>query len=389
MPMAGVSLNMLSLFAFLLVIGVVVDDAIIVGESIHNQTEEGSSGVDAAIIGTQLVAKPVLFAVLTTMIAFLPWLFMSGGTAQFTKHITLTIIFALTFSLVESFFILPSHLSHMKKQNRNGVFFKMQGVFADGLLNFAETVYKPIVTLAVRLRYFTVAGFIVAFAVAASLLAQGWISFKFMPEVQGTFISLNVRLPEGAAYSRSLQIFDEVELAAERLTQAKGKTKDGEDYVKAVYIRADEGNVVSYVTIVGADQREESTQEVAEEFRSYLAEIPDAEEINVTYTINDGGPDFAFGIESDNLEELRIATLDVQNYLRTLPGVYDVRNNLQSETPELQIKLKRAPNGSALRSRKFPVRFVRRFTAKKSSACRAMARMCGLWCATLAQTVNR
>ena len=134
MPMAGVSLNILSLFAFLLVIGVVVDDAIIVGESIHNEVEEGKhKGVDAAIIGTQLVAKPVLFAVLTTMIAFSPWLFIGGGTAQFTKHITLTVIFALTFSLVESFFILPSHLAHMKPQNQSGVYYRMQRVLPKAL----------------------------------------------------------------------------------------------------------------------------------------------------------------------------------------------------------------------------------------------------------------
>ena len=339
MPVTGVSLNMLSLFAFLLVIGVVVDDAIIVGESIHNQTEEGHTGVDAAILGTQLVAKPVLFAVLTTMIAFLPWLFMSGGTAQFTKHITLTVIFALAFSLIESFFILPSHLSHMKKQNREGVYYRLQGVFADGLLTVARTVYGPLIRLALRFRYFTVAGFIVAFATATALLAQGWISFKFMPEVQGTFISMTVRLPEGAAFSRSLQIFDEVEAAAERLKQTKGQV-DGIDFVQSVYIRADETQVVSFVTIIPADKRKESTQDVAEEFRSLLSDIPDAEEINITYTVNNQGPDFEFGIESDDLEELRIATLDVQNYLRTLPGVYDVRNNLQSETPELQLKLK-------------------------------------------------
>jgi multidrug efflux pump subunit AcrB len=340
MPMAGVSLNMLSLFAFLLVIGVVVDDAIIIGESIHNLTEEnGEGGADIATLGTQLVAKPVFFAVITTMIAFLPWLFMSGGTSQFTKHITLTIVFALTFSLVESFFILPSHLSHMKKQNKEGVYFRLQGIFADGLLNFAKNVYQPIVKMAIRFRYFTVAGFLVALAVATALLAQGWIAFKFMPEVQGTFISMTVRLPEGAAFSRSLQIFDDVEAAAERIKKKKGKV-DGEDFVKSVYIRADEGQVISYMTIVGAEKRKESTQEVAEQFRAELPEIPDAEEVNVTYTINNSGPDFSFGIESDDLEALRLSTLDVQNYLRTLPGVYDVRNNLQSATPELQIKLK-------------------------------------------------
>lgn len=340
MPASGVSLNMLSLFAFLLVIGVVVDDAIIVGESIHNQTEEGHEGLDAAIIGTQLVAKPVLFAVLTTMIAFLPWIFISGGTSQFTRHITFTVIFALLFSLIECFFILPAHLSHMKKQGKTGVFFQMQGVFAEGLLTVARTIYRPIIIMALRFRYFTVAGFLVAFSVAFSLLAQGWIAFKFMPDVQGTFISMTVRLPEGASYARSLQIFDDVEQAANTLREKKGKTSDGTDFVESVYIEAEEGQVITYVTIVEADKRRESTQQVAEELRTYLPEIPDAEEINVTYTINDGGPALSFGVEADDLEELRLGTVDVQNYLRSLPGLYDVRNNLQSETPELRIALK-------------------------------------------------
>jgi multidrug efflux pump subunit AcrB len=340
MPMAGVSLNILSLFAFLLVIGVVVDDAIVVGDSIHEQVEQGGKGVDAAIVGAQLVAKPVLFAVLTTIIAFLPWLFMSGGTAQFTKHISLTILFALVFSLLESFFILPSHIAHLKKQNKAALAFRLQSVFAEGIVAFARDVYQPIASLALKARYFTAAFFIVAFAVAVSLLAQGWIAFKFMPEVQGTFISLTVRLPEGAPFSRSLQIFDDVEGAAARMKAELGKDATGEDMVRAVYIRADEGQVVSYVTVAEADVRKQSTEELAEVFRREVGDIPDAEEINVNYTINDNGPDFTFGVEAEDLDDLRLATLDIQTYLNALPGVYDVRNNLQSATPELQISMR-------------------------------------------------
>jgi multidrug efflux pump subunit AcrB len=340
MPLTGVSLNILSLFAFLLVIGVVVDDAIVVGDAIHEEVERGGKGVDAAIVGAQLVAKPVVFAVLTTIIAFMPWLFMSGGTAQFTKHISLTILFALVFSLVESFFILPSHLAHLKKVNKTGLAYRLQSVFAEGIVNFAHTVYRPIAAVALKARYFTAAFFFVAFAVAVALLAQGWIAFKFMPEVQGTFISMTVRLPEGAPFSRSLQIFEDVEKASAAMKAELGKAKDGEDMVRAVYIRADEGQVTSYVTVVEADQRRQSTKELAEVFRSKLGDIPDAEEINVNYTISDNGPDLSFGVEADELEDLRLATLDIQNYLSALPGVYDVRNNLQSATPELRIALK-------------------------------------------------
>lgn len=340
MPATGVSLNFLSIFGFLLVIGVVVDDAIIVGESIHNQVEEGkTSGVDASILGTQLVMKPVFFAVLTTMIAFSPWLFIGGGAAQFTRQISLTIIYALTFSLVEGFLILPAHLSHMKPQNKKGVYYQLQRVFAEGILEFADKVYRPLIRTALKFRYFTVVGFIGGFAVAVALLAQGWISFKFMPEVQGTFISLNVRLPEGSSFTRTEQIYAEVERAANDLKAKLGKAGD-EDFVKAVYIAADEGEVTSYMTIVEANLRKQSTKEIAEMFRDELGPIPDAEEINIGFTQNEGGPDLAFGIQADDLEELRLATVDVQNYLRTLPGVFDVRNNLQSATPELQIELK-------------------------------------------------
>ena len=339
MPWTGVSLNFLSIFGFLLVIGVVVDDAIIVGESIHNQVESGQKGVNASILGTQLVMKPVFFAVLTTMIAFSPWLFIGGGAAQFTRQISLTVIYALTFSLVEAFLILPAHLSHMKPQNKDGVYYRLQRGFAEGIVNFADRYYRPIIKKALELRYFTVAGFFVALATSIALLAQGWISFKFMPEIQGTFISLNVRLPEGSSFNRTMQIYDEVDSAANTLKEKLG-TADDENYVQSIYIAADEVEVISYVTIVEAGKREESTKEVAEMFRDELGPIPDAEEITIGFTQNEDEPDFVFGVQVNDLEELRIATMDLQNYLRTLPGVFDVRNNLQSATPEIQIELK-------------------------------------------------
>ena len=341
MPMTGVSLNFLSIFGFLLVIGVVVDDAIIVGESIHNRVEEdGKGGPESAIIGTQLVIKPVFFAVLTTIIAFAPWMFVGGGAAQFTRQISLTITFALIFSLVEAFFILPAHLSHLKPQNKQGVYYRLQRVFSEGIVDFARSVYQPIIKLALRFRYFTVATFVIAFAFSAALLAQGWIGFKFMPEIQGTFISLNVRLPEGSSFNRTKEIYEEVSVAANKMKDSLGDAKDGEPFVKAIYIAADEGEVISYVTITEAVNRTQSTEEIAELFRNQLGPIPDAEEINIGFTQNEGGPDLSFGIQSDDLEDLRLATVDLQNYLRTLPGVFDVRNNLQSATPELQIELK-------------------------------------------------
>ncbi len=339
MPFAGVSLNILSLFAFLLVSGIVVDDAIVIGESIHEEIEKGGKGVDAAILGTQLVAKPVLFSVLTTIVAFLPWLFISGGTSQFTKHISYTIIFALSFSLIEAYFCLPAHLAHLKKQNKDSRVYKLTGYFAESLVTFADKTYQPWLRFAIRWRYPTAAFFLMMFFLSVALLAQGWVGFRFQPAIPGPFISLTVRFPEGAPYQRSLEVFDQVEAAIEKL-KSTSKTKDGSDFVLTSFINANEGSVTSQVTIADQKKRMESSEEVARRFRDLVGPIPDAEDIAIDFTINDGGADMSFGVESADLEELRLATIDMQNFLRTLPGVFDVRNSLQSATPEIRIELK-------------------------------------------------
>ncbi|MEM1397022.1 MAG: efflux RND transporter permease subunit [Pseudomonadota bacterium] len=341
MPAAGVTLNFFTIFGFLLVIGIVVDDAIIVGEAIYNEVEEkGQGGISAALVGAQLVVKPVVFAVLTTMIAFAPWLFIGGDASTFVRPISLTIIFALTFSLIEAFLILPSHLAHMKPQKRSGWFYTMQNVFAGGIVAFATTFYQPVIKLALKARYITVVLFFGAFMVSVALLAQGWISFRFLPEIQGSFLQVSVRLPEGAAFARTEDVFRTVQRAGDELRQEFGDGFDGEPYVKAVYVAADEVSITSYITITEATNRTESTKEVADILRGKLGELPDAEEINVGFTQNQNQPDFSFGIEADDLVELRLAADDLQDYLRTLPGVYDVRSNLQSATPELQLSLK-------------------------------------------------
>ncbi|MEO0399568.1 MAG: efflux RND transporter permease subunit [Pseudomonadota bacterium] len=341
MPATGVTLNFLSIFGFLLVIGVVVDDAIIVGESIHNQVEEGGQGVEASVLGAQLVLKPVFFAVLTTMIAFSPWLFIGGGAAQFTRQISLTIIYALTFSLVEAFFILPAHLAHMGPQNKESRFYQFQRRFSEGIVAIGKRYYEPVIRTALKHRYFTVSGFFVALALSIALVVQGWIPFKFMPDIQGTFISARVQLPEGSAFNRSEQIFENVEAAAYRLKTKMGKARDGEDYIKSIFVSIrDNGLVISYVTVTEAVNRKESTEEIAAMFEKEIGPIPDAESLNFSYTQNEGGPDLSYGVEGDSLEDLRLATEDLRTFLRSLPGVYNVRSSLQAAAPELQIFLK-------------------------------------------------
>ena len=219
LPLFGLSLNVLSLFAVLLVIGVVVDDAIVVGENIHKEVESGRrEGLDAAIVGTQLVLKPVIFGVLTTIIMFMPWMLISGPERQFTEQISFVVIAALTFSLIESMLILPAHLSHMGPQKFDGPIgglLRFQQTIADSLLTFAYRIYKPALELAVRWRYVTIAAFTATFVWAVMLLQTGIVPMRVMPEIEDDMVQVTIDLPDGSPMSRSVQVGEQLELGVQ------------------------------------------------------------------------------------------------------------------------------------------------------------------------------
>ncbi len=340
MPFGGVTLNMLSLFGLLLVIGIVVDDALIVGESIHRQTERGKTGLDAAMIGTQLVAKPVFFAVMTTMIAFLPWVLIGGPVSQQTLYITYTVIFALTFSLIESFLILPAHLSHMKPVNQTNSFNRFQQKVADSMVWFAQTFYRPLISLSIKFRWMTLASFTMLFALALALPAQGWIRLAFIPDVEAPFISVNVTPREGTPYARNLEVYDILEAASDELQAELKAEQDGNELIQSIFVFASEGGAGSFMTLNDGDWRTISAREIADRLRKKIGDIPDAESIDIGFTLSNGGNDLNFGIETDDLDELRRASADIIAYISGINGVYDVRNQLQSVTDEIQVSFK-------------------------------------------------
>jgi multidrug efflux pump subunit AcrB len=348
LPFFDVSLNMLSLFAFLIVIGVVVDDAIIVGENIHKEVETGRrEGLDAAIVGTQLVAKPVIFGVITTMMAFAPWMMLSGAERQFTQQISFVVIAALLFSLIESLFILPSHLSRMKPQKFDGFwggFFRFQHTIADSLLWFAANIYKPVLELALRARYATVTLFISLFVLSIGLLASGIVPFKFMPEIENETIRVTIEMPEGTSFERSVEIKNELLAAQERV-----RVKNAERYpdaevslVDSTAAIAGSRNIRAWLSLAPPELRPGgvSTRAIAEEFRTELGPIPDAEEINFDFTINDNDSGFVFAINHPDLEVLQLAANDLKAQLRSYADIFDITDNMQSAADEARFTLK-------------------------------------------------
>lgn len=361
MPLFGVSWNVLSTFAVLLVIGVIVDDAIVVGENIHREVESGRrEGLDAAIVGTQLVMKPVVFGVITTIIAFAPWALLTGPTRSFTQQITFVVIASLVFSIIECMFILPAHLSHMKKEDKTkqNALARFQQRIADSLLWFAQNIYKPVLEFALRMRYATIVFFFIVFAFAIMLVGNRIVPFKFMPEIESDLVQVTIDMPDGTPFSRTLQVRDQL---ATGVTSAKSElnakwnsqiNRDVGDYdggvIKDASIVASNSRVQAWIGLVPPENRPEllSTREISEKIRDLVGPIQDAEEVTFDFTDNDNDTGVRFALNHPDLDRLREASAVVQEQLATYAAAYDIGDNLTAAADELRIELK--PGAEAL-----------------------------------------
>ena len=348
LPMFGVSLNVLSLFAVLLVIGVVVDDAIIVGENIHSEVESGRrQGVDAAIFATQIVVKPVIFGVITTIIMFGPWAFLAGPERQFTAQISYVVVAALIFSLIESMLILPAHLAHMKQQSfdgAQGAFLKFQRSIADSLLWFAHNIFKPVLEAAIRYRYATVALFSVTFIWAVGLMVSGLLPMRIMPEIEDDLVQVTIELPDGTPFARTEQVGDQLFAGFQKAkedVQGDFPTAEG-PLIDSASIVVNERRVRAWIGLMKPEDRPDgvSTKILAEALREATGPIPDAEEIDFSFTINENDTSIRFFLSHRDLDRLREAADEVKAQLATYDTTFDIGDNLSSAANEIQLSLK-------------------------------------------------
>ena len=333
LPVVDVSINFLSTFAFLLVLGIVVDDAIVVGESIHHHREDlGLEAQEAAIVGASAVARPVIFAVLTTVVAFAPWAFLSGPQSEFLRHLSAVIAFALAFSLIEAFCILPAHLRHLPARNDDTRGFALQRRIANGIMSFAEKTYAPLLAKALNVRYTLSAIFLAGFVIALTLASTGWVRFYFFPQLESETLVVNVGLPTGVPFSRTEAVMNQLD-----------RTSDGlkEQYpVIGAFTFAYDNQLEQYVQLPPPGESNISMREVAETYLDTMGDIPDAENINVQYTANQGEAVLTFVFAHTDEERLKQAASDLRNYLVSFEDVFFVRDNQRGEIDELNIRLK-------------------------------------------------
>ncbi len=352
LPYVDVSLNFMTVFGFLLVLGIMVDDAIIVGEAIYEQAERGRSGADAAILATQLVLKPLVASVLVTMLAFLPFMLIDGAVRQFTRAISIVVLSTLFFSLIESLIILPAHLAHVKKPDPQGNslmsrLFRAQQACAHSVLWVASHIHGPIVRRAVSVRWLSLAAFIAVFTLAIGLMASNRIRQTFMPEVEGDFMMATIELPQTTPFSRMTEVaaqLDRARLALERETQAAAYedplTGDRSRGVVRNWSQAiDENTINAWVVLTPPETRALRSSRVRERMEELLGDIPDAQRIDFSLSGNNNGPNIEIAILGENQADLRAAVDELKAHLLTFSAISSVRDSEEAANEELRFTL--------------------------------------------------
>jgi len=362
LPGADVSINMISLFAFIVTLGMVVDDAIVVGEAIYEKRSNGMAFAKAAVRGVKEVAMPVVFSITTTCIAFAPMLFVPGVSGKFFRNIPIVVISVLLISLVESLLILPAHLSHKMpwwlKVLLSPLLLPMTLVHktrADrGLGAFIRKAYKPALGYALRWRYTT---FAVCMAMALptcfGLTAGGRLQFTFLPKIEGDVISAELRMPVGTSVEETQRWQERMTETARELIDENG----GDDILRGMYstVGSAQGfgggpmgagsNAGSHlasalVFLVQSDQRDVRTADFAERWRERIGEIPGAEALTFNYAIgaNAGSP-IDIRLSHPDKEVLEDAAERLADRLTAYGGLRDIDSGVSPGKEQLDMTL--------------------------------------------------
>lgn len=351
MPLMGASINMISLFGFIITLGIVVDDAVVVGEDIFHKISQGMPRLQAATEGVQQMTMPVLFAVATNIIAFLPLLFVSGEIGQFFQILPAVVIAVFVVSLVECLLILPAHLatSHREegKESWMARFDRAQTQFRLKLDKGLENLYKPLLRVAVANRYITLASFVAALAILSAWLASGRVDFAFNPTIETDFVQAEIEMPTGTSVDRTREVTFMIEQAARR---ALDKLGGQEELIIGILTEvaensSNEGEV--NVMMVPQSQRKITGQQFSEVWRTEIPDIPDVESIFFDYLIGPGGEaEIDIQLAHPDVATLRHAADEVADAVGRYPGVEDVRKSFGREMQQLSFEIK--PEGRSL-----------------------------------------
>ena len=354
LPAMDVSISMISLFAFLVTLGIVVDDAIVVGENVYAERKEGRSGLDAAITGARRIAVPVTFSVLTTVVAFCPLLFVPGFMGKIFKVIPTIVVSVILVSLFESLFVLPAHLAHLKETpamwiQRVG---RVQARFAAAMVRFIEERYAPVLRWCLERRYLAVSFALFALIVTVGVIASGRLSFTFLPKIESDRVSAYFALPYGVNVKETEVVRSRLVAAAERVIAAQEEDRFVQGLFTSVGSHGSTGGQgrsralgnelgVVHIQMVSSEHREVRAKDIARQWRKEVGEIEGLEYLYFRFSTGPGSDSRPIEIELQHrdMAVLKSASADLARQLGTYNGVKDVDDGFEVGKPQLDFSL--------------------------------------------------
>ncbi len=340
MPMLDVSLNMLSLFGFLLAMGILVDDAIIIGDSVHSH-QQAEPGLAGAISGVQAVALPVVLSVMVALVAFLPGLFLPGWAGQMMKPICLVMILTLVFSLVEALLILPSHLA---TPNRAVIVASrlehLRGKLNHGLERFVDRYYRPFLQCALDWRYLTVTGFIVLLLLCGAWLGSGRLRMSLQADVVKDSFWVSLTSPQDAPYSEVRNRAQQVEQAFFALRDELDANHNSNSSIIVGLETMIFEHGAGFWTEFSAEGRQRiRVEDFINDWRKRVGDLGRTK-IDFLYKEGDVPYDIEFDLGAADSELLPEAAAELKRTLDGYPGVYDVVDSSEPGKPEIRLTLK-------------------------------------------------
>ncbi len=364
MPLLGVSVNMISLFGFIVALGIVVDDAIVVGENIYAHAEKGKKGLVAVLAGVHEVRTPVIFAILTTIAAFSPLVGIPGIMGDFVSQLPLIVVPTLLFSLVESLFILPAHLAHLGERRKSKGFGllrlweKVQDAVTAALERFVQRVYTPFLGICIRWRYLTLAVASASLMLTFAGFGAGFVKFHFFPDVEADNVVAFVTMPQGTPAEVTAAAVERIERAAlslrDEVEEREGgavfrhvlasvgdqpfRNDQGRGFGKAAnFTGAHTGEV--NIELVPSEERVVGSTELVAELRERTGPIPGTVELIFSSNLMSTGDAIDIQLTGTDLAALRQVADELKLRLRDYPGVSDISDSFRSGQAEQRLEI--------------------------------------------------
>ncbi len=358
MPYIGVTYNLISLFAFIVVLGIVVDDAIVTGENIYTHLQRGADPTTAAIQGTQEVSVPVTFGVLTTMTAFVPLLMVGGLRGQIFAVIPAVILPVLVFSLIESKLILPAHMSSVSIPDPNkkvNILARIQQAIAGSLEWFIDRIFSPFLGVALNLRYFMLTLFIAALALSILSVTTGRYKFTFFPRIQSEYVRADLTMPEGTPIEvtgkhvdnmlKQLLILQEkyIEPGTDQSVIQHILTTVGTKGGSRRKLISGKSNIarIQFETIPPESRTlDVSSRQMIREWQRMIGDIPGAESLSFRAEFGRGGQPLAIQISGNDFDRLSAASVEIKDRLEGYNGLFDITDSFEGGKDEIRMKVK-------------------------------------------------